>query len=108
MPMRHDPEGHQARRGFTARKTRHSPCVWCCGYQPQTLTKGATLMIGLLRGFAYAWMAVLLLVVGASFTSFLRASDSVLEALNKMTASFDPFNTSNTILIIVLVLPAFG
>lgn len=65
-------------------------------------------MIALLRGFAYAWMAVLLLVVAASFTSFFRASDSLLEALNKMTASFDPFNTSNTILIIVLVLPAFG
>ncbi len=65
-------------------------------------------MIGLLRGFAYAWMGVLLLVVAASFTSFVRASDTLLEALNKMTAAFDPFSTSNTILIIVLVLPAFG
>ena len=45
-------------------------------------------MIALLRGFAYAWMGVLLLVVAASFTSFVRASDTLLEALDKMTASF--------------------
>ncbi len=65
-------------------------------------------MIALLRGFAYAWTGVLLLVVAAAVTSFVRASDTLPEALDKMTAAFDPFNTANTILIIVLVLPAFG
>ena len=65
-------------------------------------------MIGLLRGFAIAWTAVLLLVVGAAFMSFVRASDSLSEAFEKMTATFDPFSTANTVLIIVLVLPAVG
>lgn len=65
-------------------------------------------MIGLLRGFAYAWAGVLMLVVTAAFTSFIRTSDSLSEALRRMTATFDPFSTANTVLILLLVLPAFG
>ncbi len=65
-------------------------------------------MIGLLRGFAFAWTAVLMLVVAAALTSFIRASDSLPEAFEKMTATFDPFSTANTVLIIVALLPAFG
>ena len=65
-------------------------------------------MIPLLRGFAYAWMGVLLLVVAAAVTSYVRASDSLPEAYANMIAAFDPFTIANTIFIIVLVLPAFG
>jgi hypothetical protein len=65
-------------------------------------------MIALLRGFAYAWTGVLLLVVTAAVVSFVRASDTLPEAMDKLIATFDPFSTANTVLIIVLVLPAFG
>jgi hypothetical protein len=65
-------------------------------------------MIALLRGFAYAWTGVLLLVVAGAVTSFVRASDSLAEAFDKLTQTFDPFSTANTILIIVVMLPAFG
>lgn len=65
-------------------------------------------MIALLRGFAYAWMGVLLAVVAAAVTSFVRASDTLPEAIDLMTATFDPFSTANTVLILILVLPAFG
>ena len=65
-------------------------------------------MIGLLRGFAYAWTGVLLLVATAGVMSFVRASDTYGEAFEKLTQAFDPFSTANTVLIIVLMLPAFG
>ena len=65
-------------------------------------------MIPLLRGFAYAWMGVLLLVVGAGILSYVRASDTLGEAYANMIAAFDPFTMANTIFIVVLVLPAFG
>ena len=65
-------------------------------------------MIPLLRGFAYAWTGVLLLVVIAAVMSFVRASDTLPEAFAKLTETFDPFSTANTVLIIVLLLPAFG
>jgi hypothetical protein len=65
-------------------------------------------MIGLLRGFAIAWTGVLLTVVAISFTGFVRTSDSVMEAFQRMITTYDPFSTANTVLILVLVLPAFG
>ena len=65
-------------------------------------------MIGLLRGFAYAWTGVLLTVVAIAFTGFVRTSDSLSEAFERMITTFDPFSTANTVLILVLVLPAFG
>jgi hypothetical protein len=65
-------------------------------------------MIPLLRGFSYAWLGVLLLVVAAAVLSYVRTADTLAEAYANMIAAFDPFTMTNTILIIVLVLPAFG
>src|SRR5688500_4770622 len=69
---------------------------------------GQTHMIGLLRGFAIAWTGVLLTVVAISFMGFMRTSDSASEAFQRMITTYDPFSTANTVLILVLVLPAFG
>ena len=65
-------------------------------------------MIALLRGFAYAWTGLLLLVVAAAVNSFVRTSESLPEALERMTLAYDPFSTANTVLIIAVMLPAFG
>ena len=65
-------------------------------------------MIPLLRAFAFAWTSVLVMVVAIIVTSFVRASDTFPDALDKLIATFDPFSTANTVLIIVVVLPAFG
>ena len=43
-----------------------------------------------------------------SFTGFVRTSDSLSEAFQRMITTYDPFSTANTVLILVLVLPAFG